>query len=311
VVESKAVDQALAFLIEHLPPPMHLVIATREDPTLPLARLRVRGQMSELRAADLRFTADEAAAFLHQIMGLSLSADEVVALEVRTEGWVAGLQLAGLSLQGRPPAEAATFIAAFTGSHRYLVDYLMDEVLLRQPEEVQSFLVHTCILERLCAPLCAAVIDGDDPKAESIAGSQEMLEQLERNNVFLIPLDDERRWYRYHHLFADTLRRLPLVKVTVPDASILHRRAGIWLEQHGLLHEAIGHTLAAGAHEHAADLIGRAARTLGARGEIQTISTWLRALPETTLRARPQLSVVYAWLLVDMRDSHGAEQYLQ
>src|SRR5437764_1803839 len=219
VIEAEPIHRTLAFLIEHLPPCLHLLVATRADPPLPLARLRGRGGVTELRAADLRFTAEEAAAFLQEIMGLSLSADDVEALEVRTEGWIAGLQLAGLSLQGRPPAEAATFITAFTGSHRYLVDYLMDEVLLRQPEEVQSFLAHTCILERLCAPLCAAVIDGDDPeKAESIAGSQEMLESLERNNVFLIPLDDERRWYRYHHLFADTLRRLHIVPVTVPDA---------------------------------------------------------------------------------------------
>jgi LuxR family maltose regulon positive regulatory protein len=312
VIEAEPIHRTLAFLIEHLPPCLHLLLATRADPPLPLARLRARGDVTELRAADLRFTAEEAAAFLQQIMGLSLSADEVTALEARTEGWIAGLQLAALSLQGRPTEDAATFIAAFTGSHRYLVDYLMDEVLLRQPEEVQSFLAHTCILERLCAPLCAAVIDGDDPnRAESIAASQEMLEALERNNLFLIPLDDERRWYRYHHLFADTLRRLHIVHVTVPEASVLHRRAGVWFEQHGLLHEAIGHTLAAGAHEHAADLIGRAARTLGARGEIQTISTWLRALPETTLRARPQLSLMYAWLLVDMRDPHGAEQYLR
>jgi LuxR family maltose regulon positive regulatory protein len=311
VIAAEPIHRTLAFLVEHLPPCLHLLLATRADPPLPLARLRGRGRVTELRAADLRFTADETAAFLREIMGLSLSADDVDALEARTEGWIAGLQLAGLSLQGRPPAEAATFIAAFTGSHRYLVDYLMDEVLLRQPEEVQSFLVHTCILERLCAPLCAAVIDGDDPPAESITASQEMLESLERNNVFLIPLDDERRWYRYHHLFADTLRRLHIVHVMVPEASVLHRRAGVWFEQHGFLHEAISHMLIAGAYEHAADLIGRAARTLGARGEIQTISTWLQALPETTLRARPQLCVMYAWLLVDMRDPHGAEQYLQ
>src|SRR5205085_3610308 len=312
VIEAEPIHRTLAFLIEHLPPCLHLLLATRADPPLPLARLRGRGHVTELRAADLRFTAEEAAAFLQQIMGMSLSADDVEALAVRTEGWIAGLQLAGLSLQGRPPAEAATFIAAFTGSHRYLVDYLMDEVLLRQPEEVQRFLAHTCILERLCAPLCAAVIDGDDPeKAESIAGSQEMLESLERNNVFLTPLDDERRWYRYHHLFADTLRRLHIVTVTVPEASVLHRRAGVWFEQHGLLHEAIGHTLAAGAHEHAADLIGRAAPTLATRGETQTLSTWLWVLPETTLRARPQLCVMYAWLLFDMRDPHGAERYLR
>jgi LuxR family maltose regulon positive regulatory protein len=311
LIEGEPIQRMLAFLVEHLPPCLHLLLATRADPPLPLARLRARGDVTELRAADLRFTAEEAAAFLGTVMGLSLAPEEVTALEARTEGWIAGLQLAGLSLQGRPPAEAATFITAFTGSHRYIMDYLVDEVLLRQPEEVQRFLAHTCILERLCAPLCAAVIDGDDPSAESIADSQEMLESLERNNVFLIPLDDERRWYRYHHLFADTLRRLHIVTVTVPNASVLHRRAGIWFEQHGLLHDAIGHTLAAGAHEHAADLIGRAARTLASRGETQTLSTWLRALPETTLRARRQLSIMYAWLLVDMRNLRDGEEYLE
>src|ERR671936_1593932 len=157
VIEAESIHRTLAFLIEHLPPYLHLLLATRADPPLPLARLRGRGDVTELRAAELRFTAEEAAAFLQQIMGLSLSADDIDALEVRTEGWIAGLQLAGLSLQGRPPAEAATFIAAFTGSHRYHGDYLMNEVLVLQPAEVQSFLAHPCILGRLCAPLCAAV----------------------------------------------------------------------------------------------------------------------------------------------------------
>jgi LuxR family maltose regulon positive regulatory protein len=304
---------------------MHLLLATRADPPLPLARLRARGDVIELRAADLRFTLEEAAAFLSTVTGQSLSADEVAALEARTEGWIAGLQLAGLSLQGRSTEEAATFITAFSGSHRYIVDYLLDEVLLRQPEHVQRFLLHTCILARLCAPLCAAVLDeedpspnpvlgapgGDNPPAASVSASQEVLESLERNNVFLIALDDERRWFRYHYLFADALRQRQSGNASIPDVTELHRRASAWFEQQGLLREAIGHALAGGCYEQAADLIGRAAREQAAGGEIQTLSAWLRALPEATVRARPQLSIMYAWLLVDMRDVEGAEEYLQ
>jgi LuxR family maltose regulon positive regulatory protein len=311
LIEAEPIHRLLAFLVEHLPPCLHLLLATRADPPLPLARLRARGDVTELRAADLRFTAEEAAAFLGTVMGLSLTPAEVAALEARTEGWIAGLQLAGLSLQGRPPAEAATFITAFTGSHRYIVDYLVDEVLLRHPEHVQLFLLHTCILDRLCAPLCAAVLEGENPPAASIAASQEVLETLERNNVFLIALDDERRWYRYHYLFADALRQRQIGHAALPDVSVLHRRASTWFAQQGLLDEAIGHALAGGCYDQAADLIGRAARRLASRGETQTLSTWLRALPAATLRARPQLAIMYAWLLVDMRDLGGAEEYLE
>ena len=199
VIDAKPVDQALTFLLEHLPPQMHLVIATREDPQLPLARLRARGQLTELRAADLRFTPAEAAEFLNQVMGLNLSAEDIAALETRTEGWIAGLQLAAISMQGQQ--DATSFIKSFTGSHHFVLDYLVEEVLQQQPESVQTFLLRTSILDRLCGPLCDAVLL--DPPASG----QATLEYLERANLFIVPLDNERRWYRYHHLFADLLRQ--------------------------------------------------------------------------------------------------------
>ena len=223
VIDAKPVDEALAFLLEHLPPQMHLVIATREDPHLPLARLRARGQLTELRAADLRFTPAEAAEFLNQVMGLDLSAEDIAALETRTEGWIAGLQMAALSMQGR--ADTASFIQAFTGSHRFVLDYLVEEVLQRQPERVRSFLLQTAILDRLCGPLCDAVTGQED--------GREMLEALERGNLFVVPLDDERQWYRYHHLFADVLQA-HLLEEQPDQVSALHRRASEWYEQNGL-----------------------------------------------------------------------------
>ena len=197
LIDSKDVDNALAFLIEYLPPQMHLVIATREDPNLPLARLRVRDQLTELRAADLRFTPSEAVEFLNQMMGLNLSAEDIATLETRTEGWIAGLQLAALSMQGHQ--DAASFIKSFTGGHHFVLDYLVEEVLGRQSESVQTFLLHTSILDRMCGPLCDAIL------CDSSVSGQETLVQLEHANLFIIPLDQERRWYRYHHLFAELL----------------------------------------------------------------------------------------------------------
>ncbi|HEX5807503.1 MAG TPA: hypothetical protein VFY25_02470, partial [Anaerolineales bacterium] len=200
-IDSKPVDHALTFLLEHLPPQMHLVISTRQDPDLPLARLRVRGQLTELRAAELRFTPVEAAEFLNQVMGLDLSADQIAALEDRTEGWIAGLQLAAISLHGH--TDAAGFIKSFTGNHHFIMDYLLEEVLKQQPASIQAFLLRTSILDSLCGPLCDAVLL--DPARP--ASGQETLEYLDRTNLFIIPLDNERRWYRYHHLFADLLRQ--------------------------------------------------------------------------------------------------------
>src|SRR5205823_5225857 len=236
VIEAKPVDHALTFLLEHLPPQMHLVIATREDPQLPLARLRARGQLTELRATDLRFTPSEAAEFLNQGMGLNLSAEDITALETRTEGWIAGLQLAALSMQGQQ--DSTSFITSFTGSHHFVLDYLLEEVLGQQSESLQTFLLRTSILDRLCGSLCDAVLLNP-----SVSG-QETLEYLEHANLFLVPLDNERRWYRYHHLFADLLRqRLQQRSASSPgdevgDVTKLHSRASVWYEDHGLEIEA-------------------------------------------------------------------------
>ena len=264
VIDAKPVDDALTFLLEHLPPQMHLVIATREDPHLPLARLRARGQLTELRAADLRFTPAEAAEFLNQVMGLNLSAEDIAALETRTEGWIAGLQLAAISMQGHQ--DAASFIKSFTGSHHFVLDYLVEEVLQQQPESVQTFLLRTSILDRLCGPLCDAVL------RVSSASGQETLEYLERANLFIVPLDNERRWYRYHHLFAELLRQ----RLHQSDASPtgeeggsvaeLHRRASQWYEDNGLEIEAFHHAAAANDIERAERLIEGKGMPLHFRG---------------------------------------------
>src|SRR5215207_1891511 len=244
LIDATAVDDALAFLIEHLPPRMHLVIATREDPNLPLARLRARGQLSEVRAADLRFAPDEATEFLTQVMGLNLSEEDIAALETRTEGWIAGLQLAALSMRGRE--DVPGFIRSFAGDHRYIVDYLVEEVLQRQPERIRNFLLQTSILDRLNGPLCDAVTEKDDGRG--------MLETLERGNFFVVPLDDKRHWYRYHHLFAEVLHA-HLMGERPDQISTLHRRASEWYEHNGLAVDAIRHALAAEDFERAADLI--------------------------------------------------------
>jgi LuxR family transcriptional regulator, maltose regulon positive regulatory protein len=244
VIDARDVHDGIAFLLEHLPPQLHLVIASRADPALPLARLRARGQLVEIRAADLRFTPEEAAAYLNDVMGLALTAGDVAALEERTEGWIAALQLAALSLQGRD--DVTGFIADFAGDDRYIVDYLADEVLQRQPEHLQHFLLQTSILSRLNGSLCDAVTGQDNGKAT--------LEALDRANLFLVPLDNRRGWYRYHHLFADVLRSRLLDEQ--PDrVRELHARASDWFEQHGERSEAIGQALAGKDFERAADLV--------------------------------------------------------
>ncbi len=232
VIDANAVEQAMTYLIDHQPPQMHLVIATREDPALPLARYRARGQMTELRAADLRFTPGEAAEFLNRMIGLNLSLEDITALERRTEGWIAGLQLAALSMQGR--SDTAGFIQAFTGSNRFVLDYLAGEVLERQPEDVRNFLLQTAIFDRLSGSLCDAVT-GDD-------GGKAMLGSLERDNLFVFPLDDERQWYRYHHLFADVLQA-HLREARPEQLASLHRRASAWYEENGFPPDAIRHAL--------------------------------------------------------------------
>ncbi|HEX6480539.1 MAG TPA: LuxR C-terminal-related transcriptional regulator [Ktedonobacteraceae bacterium] len=300
LIDAKPVDQALTYLIEHLPPQMHLVIATREDPQLPLARLRARGHLTELRAADLRFTPSEAAAFLTQVMGLGLSAADIAALEDRTEGWIAGLQLAALSMQGHQ--DVPGFIRAFAGDHRYIVDYLVAEVLERQPEGVRSFLLQTAILDRLSGPLCDAVTEQE--------GGNARLEALERGNFFVVPLDDQRHWYRYHHLFAEVLSAHLLAEQ--PDqVAILHRRASEWFEQHGSSADAIRHALAAKDFGRVADLVELAVPVMAQSRQEATVLGWLKALPDELVRARPVLSVYYAGALLLHGEIEGVEARLR
>jgi LuxR family maltose regulon positive regulatory protein len=309
VIEAKAVDDALTFVLEHLPPRMHLIIATREDPDLPLARLRARGQLSELRADTLRFSPDEAAEFLKGVMGLSLPEEEIAALETRTEGWIAGLQLAALSMQAHQ--DAASFIKSFAGSHRFVLDYLVEEVLEQQPESIQTFLLCTSILERLCGPLCDAVVL--DPSASG----QATLEYLEHANLFLVPLDNERHWYRYHHLFAELLRQRLHQSATsstgdeVRDVAELHIRASIWCEDNGLEIEAFQHAAAADDVERAARLVEGEGMPLHFRGAVAPVLSWLESLPTTELDARPSLWVIYASALLFVSQTTGVEQKLQ
>ena len=299
-IENQAIHHGIGFLISHLPPQMHLIIASRADPPLSLARLRSHAALTELRVSDLRFTPDEAAAFLNQRMGLEISVADVAALEQRTEGWIAGLQLAALSLQGRE--DIPDFVAAFSGDDRYIVDYLMEEVLLRQSDRVRHFLLQTAILERLSGDLCDAVTDQTD--------GQEMLEALERGNLFIIPLDNKRQWYRYHHLFADVLLAHARLEWTERLAS-LHGRASEWYEQQGLFSEAIRHALAAQDFERAADLIEPVWPTLRKRQQEATVLSWLKVLPDPLIRDRPILSVVYALVLLNAGQLEKVEARLQ
>jgi LuxR family transcriptional regulator, maltose regulon positive regulatory protein len=290
----------MTFLLEHLPPQVHLVISTREDPALPLARLRARGDLVEIRAADLRFTPEEAAAYLTGTMGLALTSGDVAALEGRTEGWIAALQLAALSMQGRD--DVAGFIADFAGDDRYIVDYLAEEVLQRQPQHVQQFLLQTSILDRLSGPLCDAVTGQRGGKA--------MLESLDRANLFLVPLDDRRRWYRYHHLFADVLFT-HLLDEQPDDVPDLHRRASSWYEQHGEPSGAIRHALAAGDVERAAGLVELAIPELRRDRQEATIRGWLEAIPDDVIRVRPVLAVHVIGTLMSGGEFEGVEDRLR
>ncbi len=300
LIDSQPVDQALAFLIEHQPSQMHLVIATREDPDLPLARLRARGQLTELRAADLRFTSAEAAEFLNRAMGLNLSMEDITALEARTEGWIAGLQLAAVSMQGHK--DAAGFIKSFTGSHRFVLDYLVEEVLGQQPERIQTFLLQTSILDRMCGTLCDAVLC--DP---SVSG-QETLERIEQANLFVVPLDNERRWYRYHHLFAELLRQRLQQGC---DVTPLHLRASQWYEEQGLELEAFRQAIAANDMDRAERLIngrGMPSHSLAVR---TSILGWLDSLPKSLLDARPSLWVRSATTELMTGQTTGVEEKLK
>jgi LuxR family maltose regulon positive regulatory protein len=306
LIETPAIHNALAFLLENLPPLMHLVIATRADPPLPIPRLRGRGQLIELYQSDLRFTSGEAAEFLNRAMGLDLSVEDVAALEKRTEGWIAGLQMAAVSARGRD--DVAGFVRAFTGSHRYVLDYLGEEVLGQQPEGAREFLLQTAILDRLTAPLCDAVVEGsvlDDGPGDS----QAMLEYMESSNLFIVALDDERRWYRYHRLFADLLLRQ--LQRQRPDlVPQLHRRASGWYEANSLTGAAVTHALAAGDFGRVAYLLEQAAWPMLTRGEMTTLLGWLDALPEGAVRARPRLGILRAWALALTGQLDEADSYL-
>ena len=305
-IASPSINDALTFLLEHLPSQMHVVIVTRDDPQLPLARLRARGQLSELRAVDLRFTISEAADFLNRVMGFSLSAKDIAALESRTEGWIAGLQLAALALQGAASPQghkdATSFIKSFTGSHRFVMDYLIEEVLEHQPENVQTFLLQTAILNRLSGSLCDALTMN--------GGGQAILEAFERTNLFIVPLDNERRWYRYHHLFADLLRRR-LLQTRPGQLPILHRKASEWYEQNGFIDEAIEHSFQAGDFEQAAYLIEGQVDVSWGQGEHVKLRRWLFQLPVELLTARPYLCIFNAWYLYTSGKHEAAEESLR
>ncbi|MCA9875125.1 MAG: hypothetical protein KC441_15755, partial [Anaerolineales bacterium] len=286
VITASAVHQALTFFLEHLPPTLHLLLTTRSDPPLPLSRLRARSQIIEIRANDLRFTTDEADQFLNQAMDLALSTETLATLQERTEGWIAGLQLAALSIQGQP--DASGFVRAFAGSNRFVLDYLVEEVLNRRPQGTMNFLLQTSILDRLSGPLCDQVTGQ--------TGSQAMLEELERNNLFLVPLDEERKWYRYHHLFAEVL--LNRLNQTLPDALLgLHLRASEWYELNRLPFEAVNHALAAQLFGRAAALIEHMAPTMIQRSELARLLTWLNVLPDSEVQARPMLALYFCWAL--------------
>ncbi|MGE3596593.1 MAG: LuxR C-terminal-related transcriptional regulator, partial [Dehalococcoidia bacterium] len=300
VIDLPEIHEAMTFLLDHLPPLLHLAIASRSQPPLPLARLRARGELVELRAADLRFKAEETAAYFNGVMDLGLTAPDLDALDGRTEGWIAALQLAALSMQGRD--DVSSFIESFAGDNRYIVDYLVQEVLQRQRENVRNFLLRTAILDRLNGALCDAVTGQED--------GQGTLRSLEQGNVLVVPLDDRRDWYRYHHLFADVLRA-HLVAEQPDSVHDLHRRASLWFEQNGDWPEAIRHALAAGDFERAADLIEFALPDMLRTRQETTLRSWLDALPDRLVRLRPVLSAGFVSVLLHSGDLESVETRLQ
>lgn len=299
LAEGPEIAAHMTYLLEHLPPEVHLVISTRADPALPLARLRARGELVEVRAADLRFTHDEAASYLNDVSGLDLDSAAIAALEGRTEGWIAALQLASLSLQGRE--DTAGFIAGFAGDDRYVVDYLVEEVLGRQPDAVRSFLLETSILDRLSGALCDAVTGGDDGKA--------VLEMLDRSNLLVVPLDDSRHWYRYHHLFAEVLRT-HLLEERPSEVAELHRRAGEWYDAAGEPVPAVRHLIAADDLTRAADVVEVAIPTLLRDRQETLVRRWLNDFPPEMVRVRPVLAVGFIGSLMSSGELAGVEERL-
>jgi LuxR family maltose regulon positive regulatory protein len=316
LISAQPVHDALAFLLEHQPRNLHVVVATRSDPPLHLARFRGRGQLTELRSADLRFRCDEVTELLSQVTGLELSVDDIAALASRTEGWIAGLQMAALALQAtvsiqeRDTERIASFIQAFTGSDRYILDYLVEEVLNRRPQGTKDFLLQTSILDRLSGPLCNAVCGASRDQRNGGASykntvrndSQTVLESLEAANLFIVPLDNERRWYRYHHLFADLLR--VRLKTEYPELiPTLHRRAAAWYESNEQFTAAINHYLKAADYPAVAQLIEERYQAFIVRGDYVALRGWIEALPEELVSTRPRLSIAYAWSLLNETDA--------
>lgn len=297
-IDSADVDAAVAMLLDWMPPQMTLALTSRSDPGFPISRLRARGQLIELRADDLRFTEAEAAEFLQQTMGLTLQPAQIAALENRTEGWIAGLQMAALSMQNRSDGDLDGFVQSFTGSHRFIMDYLTDEVLAQASPEVQAFLLQTAVLHHLHASLCEAIM----PEA----AAQPILEQLEATNTFLISLDDERRWYRYHHLFADLLRQ----KVPAATAQTVRQKAAVWCAANGLVEDAIEYAIGAGAWETAVPLLAQNGLTYLFQGKLNRLRRWYEAFPPDLLMQQPRLCLDYAWVLVNQGEKHVVEPYL-
>jgi LuxR family maltose regulon positive regulatory protein len=299
-VDGPEIGSGMAFLLDHLPPQIHLVISSRSDPALPLARLRARGELVEVRAADLRFTPEEVAAYLNDVIGLNLGVRDIATLEGRTEGWIAALQLAAVSMQGRQ--DVGDFIAGFAGDDRYIVDYLVEEVLRGQPDRVRTFLLRTCLLERLSGPLCDAVT-GE-------RGGRATLEALDRANLFVVPLDDNRTWYRYHHLFADMLRTR-LLDERADEINDLHRRASLWYDRDGQPEPAVRHALAAGDVDRAADLVELASPELRRNRQEATIRSWLDLIPDEVVRRRPVLAVDLVGAMMAGNEFGGVEERLR
>jgi len=301
VITTQVIHASVAFLLEHLPPTAHLIITSRIDPIdLPIAKLRARNHLAELRADDLRFTPNEAAAFLNEAMGLTLSTAEIMALESRTEGWIAGLQLAALSLQGR--ADASKFVQTFSGSNRHVLSYLVDEVLNRRPEGTLDFLLQTSILDQLSASLCNAITDRSD--------SQQLLEKLEQANLFIIPLDDVGQWYRYHHLFAEMLRAR-LQQHQSKDLTTLHRRASAWYAAHHQLDHAMHHALASNDRDFTATLVEEHATTLMLQSQLMQLRTWVAQLPSDLIQTRPRLLLAQGWVLALVGQLADADELLE
>lgn len=309
VIENSLVNQSLIYILNHMPVTMHLVMTTREDPTFPLASLRAKNQLIEIRAKDLRFTYSEAAEFLNEVMSLNIADKDISTLGARTEGWIAGLQLAAISMKGRSDTEG--FIKSFTGNHNFIADYLLEEVLKQLGPKIQSFLLQTSILERLCDSLCDAII------LDSSISGQEYLEYLQKSNLFIIPLDGEQEWYRYHHLFADLLRQRLLKEYSENNlkegesVAVLHIRASCWFESNGLTSEAIHHALAANDYERAAALIELSWSSMDKSLQAATWLKWVKMLPNEMIYNRPVLSVGYAWALLDTGEIEEFEDRLQ